>query len=115
DQRVFAFMDINPIAKGHMLLIPRQHYELVTEMSADLVGHIFSKVPALAAALVAVTGADGVNVLQNNGQCSGQVVPHMHIHLIPRWPSDGLGFRWPAQDADPEELKRLADAVAARL
>jgi len=115
DDRVLAFMDINPISQGHLLIIPKTHYELIMDMPADLVSHIYSQVPELARALVDVTEAQGVNVLQNNGPCSGQVIPHVHIHLIPRWPADGLGFRWPAKSADLDELQKLAQAISSAL
>ena len=59
--------------------------------------------------------AEGINVLQNNGRCSGQAVLHVHIHFIPRWPEDGLGFRWPAKEADPKALEEQAEAVRMNL
>ena len=115
DDVCLAFLDIGPISPGHTLVIPKKHYESVSEMPADEAAHIASKFPALAAAVKEAVGADGINILQNNGPSAGQVVPHLHIHLIPRWPGDGLGFRWPAKTGDPEVLKKQAEAIRKRL
>ncbi|MDP6381407.1 MAG: HIT family protein, partial [Phycisphaerae bacterium] len=101
NDRMLCFMDISPIAEGHVLLIPKEHYKTITDMPAELVGEMFSQVPRLGRAVMDATKAEGINVLQNNGRCAGQVVSHLHVHLIPRWSEDGLGFRWPAKDADP--------------
>ena len=111
DGRCLAFMDIGPISPGHTLLIPKAHYEMIHQMPADEAAHLASHIPALAAAVRKAVGAEGINILQNNGRCSGQEVFHVHVHLIPRWPGDGLGFRWPAKKADPEVLKEQAEAV----
>ena len=115
DEHVLSFLDISPISPGHTLLIPKKHYEAVSEMSADEVAALFRPVAALAAAVKAAVKADGLNVLQNNGASAGQVVPHLHIHLIPRWPGDGLGFRWPSRKADMDVLARQVEAIRQRL
>jgi histidine triad (HIT) family protein len=111
DQAVLAFMDIAPISPSHTLVIPRKHYETIRQMPADEAAALFRVVPALAAAVLDATGAAGLNVLQNNGRVAGQAVDHLHVHLIPRREGDGLGYRWPAQKADFEELKRQAEAI----
>ena len=115
DDEVIAFLDVNPLAEGHTLVVPRQHAERLTELTPAAAAALLRPVPALAAAVLAVTGAEGFNVLQNNGRCAGQAVGHVHLHIIPRRPEDGLGYRWPARPADPEGLKRLQGAIQARL
>jgi len=115
DAHVLSFLDIGPISPGHTLLVPKKHYGAIMEMPAGEVAALFKPVAALAAAVKAAVGADGINVLQNNGPTAGQVVPHLHIHLIPRWPDDGLGFRWPAREADVAVLARQAEAIRALL
>jgi len=115
DEACLAFLDIGPISPGHTLLIPKKHYEAVMEMSAAEAAALFKPAAALAAAVKTALKADGINVLQNNGASAGQVVPHLHIHLIPRWPGDGLGFRWPAKQADMTVLARQAEAIRANL
>jgi histidine triad (HIT) family protein len=113
DDQVIAFLDINPLAEGHTLIVPRSHAERLTELSAEQAAALFRPAPALAAAVLAATGAQGFNVLQNNGRCSGQAVGHVHVHIIPRVPDDGLGYRWPARPAAPGELDRLQKAIRA--
>lgn len=96
DESVVAFLDINPLAEGHLLIIPREHYAEVVDMPPAQYSALSSSVPTLGRALIKVTGAEGFNVLVNNGLVSGQVVPHVHCHLIPRRPLDELGYRWNA-------------------
>ena len=115
DDDVIAFLDINPLTVGHTLVVPRAHVEQLTDLPGESAAALMRPVPALAAAIVAVTGAEGFNVLQNNGRCAGQAVGHVHVHIIPRRPDDGLGYRWPAQPADPEQLERLREAIQDRL
>ena len=111
DSACLAFMDISPISPGHTLLIPKKHCEVAWEMSAEETAALFRPVSSLAAAVKAAVKADGLNVLQNNGVIAGQVVAHLHIHLIPRWPGDSLGFRWPAKKADFAVLAQQAEAI----
>jgi histidine triad (HIT) family protein len=96
DDVALAFLDIGPLAEGHVLVIPKEHHEQIDTMPGELVGKVTAHVPRLAKAVLAATGAEGYNVLQNNGKVSGQAVPHVHFHIIPRRASDGLGYRWNA-------------------
>jgi len=114
DEACLAFMDIGPLADGHTLLIPKKHYESIWEMPPDEAAHLGRHVPALARAVREAMGADGLNVLQNNGRVAGQAVGHVHVHFIPRVPDDGLGYRWPAGESDPETLKRQAEAIKVK-
>lgn len=93
-ESALAFLDIGPLSDGHLLVIPRDHYERLEDMPAAAVGEICRLLPRLGQALVQVTKAAGYNVLQNNGRVAGQVVPHVHFHLIARSEGDGLGYRW---------------------
>lgn len=89
-----AFLDIAPLADGHTLLIPKHHFSDLVEMSAESVQRLLGHLPKLAHAVQSATGAAGFNVLQANGAVAGQVVNHLHFHIIPRDADDGLGFRW---------------------
>jgi len=111
DEVCLAFMDIGPISPGHTLLVPKTHYETVMEMPPETVAHLARQIPAMAGAVKKAVGAEGINVLENNGRCSGQAVFHVHFHFIPRWPDDGLGFRWPAKEADFDVLAAQAEAI----
>jgi len=117
DETTLAFLDVGPLAEGHLLVIPKAHYERLEDMPPDVVAAVARNLPPLGRAVTQATSAPGYNVLQNNGKVSGQVVPHVHIHLIPRAPSDGLGYRWNASEypAGRAEAvhKRLLDGLSS--
>jgi len=87
-----AFLDIGPLAEGHTLVIPKGHFVRLEEMPDELLARIAPVFPRLARAVLRVTGADAYNILQNNGRPAGQEVMHVHFHIIPRQPADGLGI-----------------------
>lgn len=106
-----AFLDSRPLFKGHTLLIPRVHFETLTDLPGEMVGPFFGHAQRLAAAMESVLGAAGSFVAMNNRV--SQSVPHLHVHVVPRNRKDGLrGFFWPRQkyDSDAE-----AAAYARRL
>lgn len=116
DDAKVAFMDIGPVQPGHVLLIPKAHYELLTDVPAEVAADLFGVLPRLARAVVKAARADGFNVFQTNGACSGQVVPHVHIHIIPRHEKDGYSFHWRAGSYAEGEIEswrqKVADALA---
>ncbi|MCA9256254.1 MAG: HIT family protein [Phycisphaerales bacterium] len=91
-----AFLDVNPLAEGHTLLIPRVHCADLRDCPAQQLADLMAPLPKLVDALMKATGATGVNVLQNTGASAGQAVFHLHVHLIPRIDDDNLGYRWNA-------------------
>ena len=117
DDLVVAFLDSRPVFKGHVLVIPRDHYETLPDLPAELVGPLFTRVQRVSAALPAALGAQGTFVALNN--VVSQSVPHLHVHVVPRTRGDGLrGFFWPRQKyADEAEAaayaQRIRDALAA--
>ena len=115
DDTKLAFMDIGPVRPGHVLLIPKTHHERLTDMPGDDVADLASVLPALARAVVKAADADGFNIHQTNGACSGQVVPHVHLHVIPRHDDDGYSFRWQAGSYAEGELTRWREKIAAAL
>jgi histidine triad (HIT) family protein len=116
DERTFAFLDIAPLSPGHTLVIPKDHHLLLTDMPAETMAAVGAVLPRVARAVVAATSADGFNLLQANGECAGQEVPHAHLHIIPRRAADGLGFRWKPGSYAEGEMEamgnRIAEAVA---
>lgn len=94
DADTLAFLDIGPLAEGHLLIIPKEHFQRLDEMPSHLVGRVTGHLPQLGRLMMQVTGAAGFNVLQNNGAVAHQEVPHVHFHIIPRAAGDGLGYRW---------------------
>jgi len=115
DADTLAFLDIGPLAEGHTLVIPRQHYERIEQMPPDLLGRIMSPIPRLVRAVMAATGTDACNVLANTGAAAGQVVMHVHIHIIPRRSGDGLGYRWPAGKYPPGRGEEVARQIGLAL
>src|SRR5258706_14536726 len=95
DDRVLAFLDISPIARGHTLVIPKEAAETLDALSDDSAAAIGRVLPRLARAVVAASGATAYNVLQNNGAGAHQAVPHVHFHIIPKHEDGtGLGIGW---------------------
>ena len=89
DEKHIAFLDKYPIDDGHTLVIPKIHYERITDMDSNDVGNIFSVVPKIAKAVLSGAGADAFSLAQNNGKAAKQIIPHVHIHIIPRYNDKG--------------------------
>lgn len=114
DDHVLAFLDINPIAHGHVLVIPKEAAATLDQLSDDASAAIGRVLPRLSRAVLAATGATAFNVLQNNGAAAHQAVFHVHFHIIPKHDDDtGLGIGWPAGKLDGGA--DLAKAIAAKL
>ena len=112
DAQVLAFMDIGPIVKGHVLVIPKQHFDPLTATPPDLLGKVMTVVQKVVKAQMNGLKADGVNVHQSNGAVAGQVVPHVHFHVIPRFATDGHKWNWAAKKYESmDEMKELAEAI----
>ena len=110
DENYVAFLDIYPIDTGHSLVMPREHFEKITDMTAEKVGELFSKIPKIAKAVIEATKADAFSVAQNNGRAAKQIVPHVHIHIIPRYESRET--IWTKREIPKEnELKILAERI----
>ncbi|MCX6998439.1 MAG: HIT family protein [Kiritimatiellaeota bacterium] len=116
DADTLAFLDIGPIVKGHALVIPRQHYDPITQTPEPVLARLMAVVKKIAQAQMNGLRADGVNVIQANGAAAGQMVPHLHFHVIPRYRADGHHWNWAAKKYEqPEEMQRLAAAIQAAL
>jgi histidine triad (HIT) family protein len=114
DSDVLAFLDINPISRGHTLVIPREEVETLDQLSPDTAAAIGRILPRLSRAVLDATGATAYNILQNNGALAHQAVMHVHFHIIPKYDDgSGLGIGWKqGKLADPEAL---AAAIADKL
>ncbi len=116
DEDTLAFMDIGPIIKGHTLVIPKTCYDPVTETPDEVLAKLIRIAKRIAAAQMNALGADGVNIMQNNGAAAGQEVPHLHFHVIPRFANDGHHWNWNAKSYDnPAEMEALAEKIRAEL
>jgi histidine triad (HIT) family protein len=116
DERVFAFLDINPLAPGHTLLIPKEAVATLDALSDESAAAIGRVLPRLCRAVMRATGTREYNILQNNGTLAHQAVMHVHFHIIPKPNADlGLGIGWPTQRLDAQEGSALASKIAALL
>jgi histidine triad (HIT) family protein len=116
DDVTLAFMDIMPLNKGHILVVPREHFGNIVEIGPELYGHLHSVICKLAKAVQAAVEPDGMNIMQLNGRAACQLVPHLHIHLVPRWNEDGLTISsWEPVMGDAAEIAVAADLIKAEL
>ena len=89
DDDCIAILDKYPIDNGHSLIITKKPYEKITDMAVDEVAKLFSKIPKIANAIIKATNADAFSIAQNNGKAAKQIIPHVHIHIIPRYNTTG--------------------------
>ena len=108
--QVLVILDIYPVHTGHLLVIPKDHAVMLPEASSRALEACIRTVQRYAALLPQAIPCDGVNVLQNNGPAAGQVIPHVHFHVIPRFANDGLRH-WPSQAATDDDLRQMADRL----
>ena len=88
---VVAFLDVQPLADGHVLVVPRAHVARVEDLDADAADALFRAVVRLAGPVREALGAAGTTIGVNNGDATGQTIPHVHVHLVPRWEGDAAG------------------------
>lgn len=116
DDDCLAFMDIMPLSKGHLLVIPKEHFGNILEIEPELYGRLHAVIGKLARATQTALKPDGLNVQQLNGKAANQVVPHLHIHLVPRWEGDGITISaWDPVNGDMEEINAVAEQIRAEL
>ncbi len=116
NERILAFMDIGPIVKGHTLVIPKPHCDPITQTPPSLLQELILVVQRIAQAQFDGLAADGVNVTQANGASAGQVVPHLHFHVIPRFAADGHHWNWiPKKYDHREEMESYAQRIRSAL
>ena len=107
DEDFRVILDLGPASKGHSLILPKTHYANLMEIPEDLAAKAFLVAKKMATKMVPALKADGMNVVQNNGEAAGQTVFHFHMHLIPRYAGDDAGFGWKVgklTDKDKEEI-----------
>jgi histidine triad (HIT) family protein len=115
DARVLAFLDINPIAPGHTLVIPKQRKAFLHELDDEFAAAIGQVLPRIARAAMAASGATEYNVLQNNGRGAHQAVFHVHFHVIPKIDGRGLGIEWRPGGLSPEQAQQYLERMHASL
>jgi len=115
DDDVLGFMDVNPIAPGHALIIPKHHSKDIHETPGVWVGKTFAGAKRVASAVRKTVEPDGINILQANGPGAKQSVFHLHVHVVPRFMDDGLTMNWDLVSGDMDEIGKLAGKIAANI
>lgn len=110
-----VILDKFPGAKGHTLILTKEHVENIYDLDAETAGKLFAMATIVAKALKKVLNCDGMNLLQNNGEVAGQTVNHFHLHLIPRFNDDGLKFAWETKQFSDDELEAIAKQIAIEI
>src|SRR5262245_22725938 len=114
DGQVLAFLDINPLSRGHTLVIPKEPAETLDQLSDEAAAALGRVLPRICRAVMAVTGVHEYNVLENNGRGAHQVVMHVHFHIIPKPNAqEGLGIGWPAGKVGSDAAELAAKIKAA--
>ena len=115
DGNTLAFMDINPLSEGHLLVVPKKHFTTLFDADDDSLAQIFSVVRKLAVALQKALGIDSLNLLQANGRWAVQSVPHFHVHVIPRRENDGVPLDPELKPGNVEQVRKTGEAIATAL
>lgn len=110
DEKVLAFLDINPVNKGHALIIPKEHFEMMYDTPDDILSHIFIQAKKLMMVIKNATKADFVVVT-----VVGLDVPHFHAHLVPRFFNDGLSNWWPKKKYEEGEMEKISKEIRKHL
>ncbi|MCD8197487.1 MAG: HIT family protein [Lachnospiraceae bacterium] len=111
DEDFRVILDMGPAARGHALLLPKEHYASLFELDDTVASKALVTAKKIAARMKEALGADGFNLVQNNGEAAGQTVMHFHIHLIPRYENDRAGILWTPGSTTPEEMEEIRRLV----
>lgn len=114
DEQVVAFLDIHPVRPGHTLVVPKAHCDDLMGCDPEVASHLMMAVQKVARSVVKATGAEGFNLGINNGRAAGQIIFHLHMHVIPRTEADGLRM-WGSQEYKEGEMFRIAERIRQTL
>ena len=107
-----AFLDIMPITKGHFLVIPKKHFEFAEDAPEELMANLMILAMQLASVAKKTLKCDGINFIINSGKQAGQIVPHVHLHVVPRYNNDGINWPWPQGELDAETALSLISSIS---
>jgi histidine triad (HIT) family protein len=110
-----VIMDIAPANKGHVLILPKEHFDNIYDIDTATAGQLFELAALVARALKTVLDCDGMNILQNNGTVAGQTVFHFHMHIIPRYEGDTVSMGWKELSYGDGEMEQLREAIRKEL
>lgn len=111
DSATVAFLDINPAAPGHSIVISKKHYANIYDIGEGDLGMVINSAKILAERMKSRLNAEGVNILQNNGRHAGQIVDHIHFHVIPRYENDNILIKFPRVQLSEEDMKAVQDKL----
>lgn len=111
DDLAFAFMDAGQLNPGHVLVATKQQFETILDIDDDTAAALFRTVYRVARAVQAAFEPEGLTILQANKTAGWQTVPHLHVHVVPRYQNDGVGLVWPRKNPPLEELRRIAEKI----
>ena len=118
DDKVFAFLDVNPLTEGHCLVIPKEHFENIFDIDENILKEIIFTAKNISKKIKESLSATGVNLVNASGKTAEQSVFHFHLHIVPRYENDGLKMNdwWQTKSkkADVEELKKLAEEIKSK-
>ena len=116
NEKFIAFLDKYPINYGHSLIVPKNHFNTILDMPTDLVCEMYSLVPQIAKAIITSIDGNGFNVSQNNGRSANQIIPHVHVHIVPRFDFEKTKGQWPMRKiANIDELNELAAKIIGNI
>ena len=98
-----VILDAGPAAKGHALMLPKEHYANLYELDDEVAAKVLPLAKKMITKLTDILGCDGYNLVQNNGEAAGQTVFHFHLHMIPRYKDDGVGLTWKMGELTEED------------
>lgn len=107
DEDFRVIFDASPATEGHVLILPKEHYANVFELPEKLASKVFALAKKIATVLKEITGCEGVNILQNNGEAAGQTVFHFHMHIIPRYGNGGEMIMWKANELNQDKVDEI--------
>lgn len=115
DAEFRAILDLGPAAEGHTLILPKEHFDDVTELSGDLAAKVVPLAAKIGKAMKSGLGCAGFNLVQNNGAAAGQTVMHFHMHVIPRYEDGSVIASWTPGETTPEAMKETAEKIKSEL
>lgn len=111
NEKVLAFLDIYPANYGHILVIPKEHYNNILDVDENDLSEVIKVVKKICEVLTILVDPDGINILQSNNPAAGQVINHIHFHIIPRFSNDKVTFHWEHQKLEKQQFEELANRL----
>lgn len=110
NERIICFLDINPVNNGHVLIVPKKHYENLQMIPEDLLCEVIKTAKKISPAIIKAVNADSLNIGVNNGKNAGQLVMHFHMHIMPRFSGDGYEL-WHGKQYKEGEMQKVAERI----